>query len=136
MNSIKLTGQEYFFIKVIRQFAFLRKNGYETTSFTVYGKETGIVFENLSINRKIVISWLDTNYLHMSIERKKVITFNRKSVYFEVSELYEKFGNKELNSQINEENIDKLVKDNSSFIKKNLFPIIKGEMWIDELLNF
>ena len=129
---METTLAEEIFLKFVRNFSFLESYGYCGKSFRIGGKEPGVVYENIIADRVIYIYYAENGKLTITVERKKKSLFNRKNMGFTISPMiYESFGCGYLkNIECKHE-----IKENALFIKKYLLPVIKGEMWIDELLK-
>lgn len=133
MKTEELNNQELTFIEIIRAFDFLFKEGYHGKQFSIGGREPGIIFENWVANRIIHIYWSESGFLDVSIKRKKMFA-KSKAVEFSIKDFFKHFNcdHIRLNPPVGSFNI---LKTNADFIQQHLMPVIKGEMWIDELLK-
>ena len=122
---------EKFFIDVYRKFNFLRKLNYTGQEFCLNGREYWVTFENSLLKRKVTIILEEPLQFNVYFERKKMFTFNLQSIRFSIRDTYSIFNCDYLN------NVEsyKEIEENVDFIQQHLMPVIRGEMWIDELIK-
>ncbi len=133
MTFEELNSAELGFIEIIRAFSFLFKEGYHGNQFSLGGREPGIIFENWVANRIVHVYWSENGFLDVSIKRKKIFA-KPNSIEFSIRDCYKYFNCDHIRHSppIGSLNI---LKINADFIQQHLMPVIKGEMWIDELLK-
>ena len=126
-----LSKGEKFFIDVCRKFNFLLKLNYTGQDFCLNGREYWVTFENSLIKRKVIIILEEPLQFNVYFEREKWFAFNLQSVKFSIIDTYSTFNCEYLN------NIEsyKMIERNAEFIQQHLMPVIKGEIWIDELIK-
>lgn len=134
MKIDELNLDEELFIETIRSFNFLFKEGYHGKNFSISGKEPGIELCNWVRNRSIKIFWSEGGFLEIIISRKKIFTFTKYSASFSIRDSYKHFNYEYLiyHPPIGTYN---QLKHNALFIQTHLMPVIRGEMWIDELIK-
>ena len=127
-----LSEGEKFFIDVYRNFNFLLKLNYTGQDFRLSGREYWVTFKNFLLKRKVIIMLEEPLQFNVYFERKmKWFAFNQQSFRFSVKDTYSIFGCEHLNHL----EYYKIIKENAYFIQQNLMPVIKGEIWIDELIK-
>jgi len=133
MDINELNHAEVGFIEIIRAFKFLFSNGYSGKEFSMGGREPGVCFESWIANRQITVYWSEGGYLDVCIKRKKIFR-SLKYRTFSIRDYYKYFNCESLKTDppIGAFNI---LKTNADVIQQYLMPVIKGEMWIDELLK-
>lgn len=133
MQIEELNNAESCFIETIRAFGFLFNEGYHGKRFSIGGREPGITLENHVINRTIHIYWLEEGLLNVKIKREKLFG-NMSSKEFSIRDYYGHFNCEHirLNPPLGRYNI---MKKNADFIQQHLMKVIRGELWIDELIK-
>ena len=133
MNMDELNNAEMGFIEIIRAFGFLFKNGYYGKEFSIGGREPYVCFENWTAKREVIVCWSEGGYLDVSIRRKKIFG-TPKSIMFSIRDYYKYFNCETLKTYppIGTFNV---LKANADVVQEYLMPIIKGEIWINELLK-
>ncbi|MBR4593106.1 MAG: hypothetical protein IKO33_00805 [Bacteroidaceae bacterium] len=131
--SMVLNGNEEFFLYLLRSFDFLRQNGYLIKDFAPYGIIHYLRYENRKIKRRVYIEWESLSY--MSIKISKMSLFGGSE--FELTDIYQYFDRKKtiLDSSSLDDYTPDIIELKVKFIKQYLMPIIKGEIWINELIN-
>jgi len=131
--SIKLTEKESHFLLILRNFAFLRSNGYSPKEFSLYGRETFLNYENNSIKQKLYIEWAPRNYLVIKIFKKSLFGGSE----FELKDIFKFFDKDSVIKELPPMYIDmpEIIALHAKFIQQYLMSVIKGEMWIDELIK-
>ena len=129
----ELNNAELGFLEIIRAFEFLFKNGYSGKEFSIGGREPYVCFESWVAKREVTVCWSEGGYLDVSIRRKKILG-TLKSTTFSIRDYYKYFNCENLKTHppIGTFNI---LKANSDVVQQYLMPIIKGEIWINELLK-
>lgn len=129
--NFELTETEIQFLSLLRNFDFLRSNGYSIKEFVLYGRETYLFYENNNIKQSIYIEWAPINDLKIKFVKKSLFggEFNLKDIlnYFD-----EGISIKDPPIYID---MLEVIELNAKFIQKHLMPIIKGELWIDKLVK-
>lgn len=131
--SIELTEKEIHFLLLLRNFDFLRSNGYSPKEFALYGRETFLNYENNRIKQNLYIEWAPRNDLGIKIFKKSLFGGGE----FELKDVFKYF---DKDSAIKESppmyiDMPEVIELNAKFIQQHLMPIIKGEIWIDELIK-
>jgi hypothetical protein len=131
---MELNTAEKEFIEIKRAFSFLFEEGYHGKDFSIGGREPGIILHNWVKNRIINIFWSEGGFLDITISRKKVFAFHKNTASFSIRDFYKYFncGCLIYNPPIGTYN---QLKHNVEFIQRYLMPVIRGEMWIDELIK-
>lgn len=130
MDNEGLNFQERGLIEILRAFNFLFDNYYHGKEFFLGGRgNPSIVFYNWHIKQTISVVGDESQSWSIIIQRRSFFTFKKKSVVFDISDYYNTFDG----SMIKGKNYT--LKSQAEFIQKNLMPVIKGEMWVDELIK-
>lgn len=130
--EIELTENEQTFILLLRSFGFLRYEGYEVDEFSLSGLCSYISFKKKWSRLRIYIEWAPMNSLRTVI-RKKRLLFDKEF------SLNKAFGiiNKNYVSEYEHPPVyitmQEVINYHAKFIQQHLMPIIRGEMWIDDL---
>jgi hypothetical protein len=125
-----LRESEILFIRMIRSFDFLRSLGYSGESFSVWGPESpSILFVKNSPVRKIGIYIGSRGILEVDIERPPRFIAINKRIHFTVQEVYRYW------PASTADRSPETPEELAEFMQKNLMPVLKGEIWIDELLR-
>ena len=133
---------EYEWIRIIRNFDFLRSLHYDITEMSWCSTEYPLVIldgkiryrRRVHINGGLIYPEKDAEY-SIAIERfvwNPFISFkksNFRSWIFNINECYDYFDCGLVSGQ------SYPIEVQADFIKKYLMPVIKGEMWIDELVK-
>jgi len=127
-----LNENEEFILYLLRSFDFLRYNGYLIKEFAPYGIIHYLRYENRKIKRRVYIEWESSS--HMSIKISKMSLLGGSE--FELTDIYQYFDRKRafLDSSLDDYTPD-IIELKVKYIKHYLMPIIKGEIWINELIN-
>ena len=129
MNIDNLNHQEAGLIEIIRTFNFLRQEGYYEKEITIAGRDLpSVVYHNHIRNRIIRIIGNEKNW-SIIIERKRLIAFSKTSYVFDISDYFKNFNC----SLIKGKNYS--LKSLADFMKQHLMPVIRGDVWINELIN-
>ena len=131
--SMELQENEEFFLLLLRSFDFLRSDGYRITSFYPYGRLHLLEYGNSKNRQTITIEWAPSNYLTITIARSLLSGGGK----FELKDIFRHF---DQNSIVLESPsmlvpMADVIELNVKFIQQHLMPVIRGEMWIDRLLN-
>lgn len=110
----------------------MRSNGYSSTEFSLYGRETYLIYKNNKIKREIYIEWASRNYLGIKIIKKSIFGGGE----FELKDTFNYFDD----STVVKEppiymDMPEVIESNVKFIQQHLMPVIKGEIWVDKLTN-
>ncbi len=127
---MKCNDKEKEMIEILRSFAFLINYGYKENTFKFFMRSNPSVF---FVNRKLhqTVKIIGSDYGSLTpdysiiIERKKLFSYK----VFSIDNYFEYFNC----SLIKERNYS--LQAYAQFIKEWLMPVIKGEMWIDELVS-
>lgn len=131
--EMNLTDNEMALILILRKFDFLRQNDYSIKELLLYGKDHYLIFENTKIRQKLYIEWAPSNSLEIKCTRMLLFgggTFELKDIYKHYESGYS------LKDSIPiYVTMEKVIDLNVNFIQQNLMPVIRGEIWISELLK-
>ena len=129
MNCDELNFREEALIEILRSFNFLSKEGYEAKEFSLEGRGLpSVVYYNYLTGRKIHVIG-DENPWSIVIERKKLFAFRKDSSAFEISDYFKYFNCSLMKGR------NYSLKSLADFMKQHLMPVIRGEVWIDELIK-
>ncbi len=131
--DLYLTEKETHFLLLLRGFDFLRSNGYSSKEFALYGRDTFLNYENNKIKQNLYIEWAPKNHLRIKTIKKSLLGGGE----IELKEIY-KYYDKERDtkeSPLIYIDMTEVIEFNTKFIQLHLMPVIKGEMWIDELIK-
>lgn len=131
--NIDLSEKEIHFMLLLRNFDFLRSNDYSPSEFALYGRDTFLRYENSKIRQALYIEWAPKNYLKIMLIKKSLF----RGGEFELKNLYKYFDKNSKSKESPPIYIDmpEIIEYNVKFIQQHLMPVIKGEMWIDELIK-
>lgn len=125
-----LYPHERALINIIRNFDFLRIYSYHIDEIAYGGRENpSLVFLNYSTKMKIHIIGSESQDYSVQIQRKKFFAIKREELVFDIKDFYQYF-NCELTNNINYS-----LKIQADFVQKFLLPVIKNEVWINDLIN-
>ncbi len=130
MGIRELDYQEFGLIEIIRNFKFLRQENYNEREITIGGRSNpSIIYSNLRANRIVKVLGDESQSWTIVIQRRKLFDFKKDDSFFDISDYYKTFGG----SMVKGKNYT--LKSQVDFIQQYLMPVIKGEMWIDELIK-
>jgi hypothetical protein len=130
MKIEELNYQENGLIEILRAFVFLRQESYHGKEITIGGRSNpSIVYQSYIKNRILHVIGNESQSWSIIIQRKKTFSLHKNSHVFDISDYYKYFNC----SLIKGRNYS--LKSQADFIKQHLMPIIRGEMWIDELIK-
>jgi len=139
MKTSELNRNEFVLIEIIRSFDFLIEEYYNINEISMHTIEyPSLIFEaKKRYNRIVYIRGGIDNKYSVSIQRIRwydTFVFNLKknkvSWIFDISDYYHFFDNDLIQGKAYPLNVQ------ANFIQKHLMPVIKGEMWIDELIEY
>ena len=125
----QLTATETGLLEIIRAFWFLRKEGFEEKEFCLPGRELPTVGYHAPLKR-MAIRIIGNEQLPwtITIERRFGRFLWERRLRIDVSDHYGNFGASMY------KNGAYTLSAQAKFIQSHLMPIIRGEIWIDELL--
>lgn len=130
--EVDITEKEYDFILLLRAFDFLRRERYEIEKFSLF-MEPFILYRNNRIKQDVYIEWY--SLFDVNVKITKYGFFHERS--FEIRNV-KKYFNDNLSSlkEIRRSALgcQNEIEVSSNIIQQHLMPVIRGEMWIDELL--
>ena len=130
--EIELTENEQTFILLLRSFSFLRYEGYEVDEFSLSGLCSYISYKKRWSNLQVYIEWAPMNSL-TTVIRKKRLLFDKE---FSLNKAF-RIINRNYVSEYEHPPIyitmQKVINYHAEFIQQHLMPIIRGQMWIDDL---
>lgn len=125
----ELNDDERNLIEIIRSFSFLRQYGYRENELSIGHREyPTVIFVNAISKRKVRILGSECSW-SIIIERARPFSLITESYAIDISNYYSTFGS----SMIKGKNYT--LKSQAEFIQQYLIPVIKGEMWIDEMIK-
>ncbi len=131
MMNFQLSGSEKFIINEFRHFGFLSNYSYFMKGFKAHGRDGYVLYAHEKNGMEISIRDEDT--LQIYIKRKPIgLVRTERDIMFEVSEICQEFGVQKYPDDLSAEQTFKWY---AEFVKSHLLPVIKGEVWIDELLR-
>lgn len=131
--SVELKENEQCFLLLLRNFDFLRSQGYNIKEFSPYGRWHYLRYENKRIRQSVSMEWDPTNYLLIEISRTSLFhgdTFALKDIY--------RYFDKNMCDLVCPPMyiyMSEIIEINVNLIQQHLMPIIKGEIWIDKLIK-
>jgi len=95
------------------------------------GGTTSTVLSNYSlrVNRIVKVLGDESQSWTIVIQRRKLFDFKKADSFFDISDYYNTFGG----SMVKDKNYT--LKSQVDFIQQHLMPVIKGKVWIDELIK-
>ena len=125
----EINDDERNLIEIIRSFNFLRKYGYHERELSIGHREyPTIIYVNSILKRKVKILGSESSW-SIIIERDRFFSLKSESYAIDISNYYNTFGC----SMIKGKNYT--LKSQAEFVQQHLMPIIKGEIWINELIK-
>ena len=130
MDSEELNSNEKALIEIVRTFSFLKTLGFHEKELLMGSRENpSVVYHNWIANRLVRLIGNESSTWSIIIQRKKAISFNNESILFEISDYYSFFNCSLIKGR------NYTLKTQAEFIKQYLMPVLKGEIWIDELIK-
>lgn len=130
MELKDLNYQEKGLIEILRAFKFLRQESYYEKEISVGGRSNpSIVYYSLRVNRIVKVLGDESQSWTIVIQRKKLFDLNKADSFFDISDYYSTFGGSMMKGK------NYTLKSQVDFIQQHLMPVIKGEVWIDELIK-
>lgn len=130
MDIEELNGDERALIEIIRAFKFLRQENYDEKELCIGRRSNpSIIYYNYKVNRIVKVLGDETQSWAIVIQRKKLFDLNKDDSFFDISDYYNTFGTSMMKGR------NYTLKTQADFIQKYLMPVIKGEIWIDELIK-
>ena len=130
----EVNSEETDFLEINRTFNFMFEEGYHGQAYSIGGREPGITLQNGVKNRIVNIFWSESGFLDVTISRKKILALRKQDTFFSIRDFYKYFNSEYLlfNTPIGTSN---QLKQIAEFIERHLMPVIRGEIWIDELIK-
>lgn len=130
MTIIELNEREKYLLEILRFFEFVKEYRYREYKFLYYiNAYPSVHFKNYQLNQ--VLSIIGSDYGSTengySIIIEKLSFFSYKVL--SISDYYETFGSGMIKGR------NYTLKSQAEFVQQHLMPVIKGEMWIDELIK-
>ncbi|HEY9123903.1 MAG TPA: hypothetical protein VIO15_06155 [Bacteroidales bacterium] len=130
MDIEDLNSDERALIEIIRAFKFLRQESYHEKEISIGGRSNpSIIYYSSKVNRIVKILGDESQSWTIVIQRRKLFDLNKADSFFDISNYYSTFGG----SMVKGKNYT--LKSQVDFIQQHLMPVIKGEVWIDELIK-
>jgi len=122
---MELSFSEECLILVLRNFDFLRHEGYLIDGIVVYGREPFILFKSKAYSREILIQWACHSEINVSFYNTAFLVFRNKKITIEQLASYFGF------TFSNTLNIEHSVYEKAKFCKMQLLEVVKGKMWLN-----
>ena len=135
MEYNELYQHEEFVIQTLRAFKFLREYDYDISRMSYYlsGRSyPTICFNNKKLKRSVCVLG-DENKWCVVIERDYFFSFKMKKFGYDLIDLYRYFNYKP--PMFYGGIAYNHMKIQADFIQQHLIPVIKGEVWVDELIK-
>lgn len=132
--EIEITDTEQALIVLLRSFDFLRYEGYDVKELKLWGPESYLCYKKRWSILEVYIEWAPKNSLRTVI-RKKRLLFNKEFSLHKAFRIINKNYVSEYEHPPMYITMDKVINYHSEFIQQHLMPVIRGEMWIDDLLK-
>ncbi len=130
MDIWDLDCRERGLIEIIRAFKFLRQVAYHETEISIAGRSNpSVIYKCLTKNRIVRIIGDESPSWAIIIQRKRLFGLKQSDFLFEISDYYNLFGSGMVKGR------SYTLKSQAEFIQQHLMPVIKGEVWIDELIK-
>lgn len=130
MDIKELNNKEKAIIEIVRAFNFLDMLDYHVKELIMGGRENpSIVYHNRMANRLIRIIGNECFMWSIIVQRTKIVSFKKESFVFDISDYYSSFNCAMIKGR------NYTLKTQAEFIQQYLMPVIKGEIWIDELIK-
>ena len=128
MNVNELNYKEQALIEILRSFNFLYDLGYHESELTYAGRgNPSLVYENNSINRKVLVIGDETEVWTILIQRKNLFASKEQTV-FDISDYFKEFNSGMIKGK------SYTFNSLTDFIKTNLIPVINGSKWITDII--
>jgi hypothetical protein len=125
----ELYDDERNLIEIIRSFNFLREYGYCEKELSIGHREyPTIIYVNPRSKMKVSILGTENSW-SIIVERWRPVSLRRGSFAFDVSDFFNVFNSSMIKGR------KYSLKAQAEFIQHHLMPVIKGEMWIHELIK-
>jgi hypothetical protein len=126
----ELNYQERDLIEILRAYQFISDEGYKAKEISIEGRShPSVIFTNNNIKQRIHVIGDETQVFSVVIQREKRNLLSKQPHPIEISNYYEYFDCGMMKGRIYTH------KAQAAFIKENLMPVIRGEIWIDKLIE-
>ena len=130
--EIEITDTEQALIVLLRSFDFLRYEGYDVSELRLYGPYSCLCYKKRWSNLQVYIEWAPMNSLRTVI-RKKRLLFDKEFSLNKAFRIINKYYVSEYENPPIYITMQKVINYHAEFIQQHLMPVIRGEMWIDDL---
>jgi len=130
--EIEINDTEQTLILLLRSFYFLRYEGYDVSELRLYGPYSCLCYKKRWSNLQVYIEWAPMNSLRTVI-RKKRLLFDKEFSLNKAFRIINKYYVSEYENPPIYITMQKVINYHAEFIQQHLMPVIRGEMWIDEL---
>ena len=125
---MEFNEREKSLIEILRYFGFVTEYGYKEYGFSFFiNAYPSVHFKNNQLNQVLSIIGSDfgstENDYSIIIEKRKVLSYK----VIDISDYYRTFGGTMIKG------MNYSLKSQAEFLQKNLVPVLKGEIWVDEL---
>jgi hypothetical protein len=129
MITEELNSKEKLIIDILRNFSFLELFGYFVDNISYGGRELpSVIYKNQYNGMQVHFIGNETNYNTM-ILRKKKWALKKSAKVFEISDCFKYF------DVAMQKNRTYTFKSIAEFIQNYLISVIKGEVWINDLIK-
>ncbi|MCB8963532.1 MAG: hypothetical protein H6536_00645 [Bacteroidales bacterium] len=130
MKIDDLDYQEKGLIEILRTFKFLKQLNYQEEEIRIGGRgNPSIIYYNRSENRILKILGDESESWSIVIQRRRLIDLNKSDSFFDISDYYHHFDGEMFKGK------NYSLMSQAMFIQHYLMPVIKGEIWINELIS-
>ena len=130
----KITDTEQTLLLLLHSFDFLRREGYVVNELELYGIYSCLCYKKRWSSLQVYIEWAPKNYLKTVIRKKRLLYYKE----FSLNKAF-RIINKDYVSEYEHPacyiTMQKVINYHSEFIQQHLMPVIRDEIWIDELVK-
>jgi hypothetical protein len=130
MELEELNYQERALIEILRAFEFLHNESYHAKEISFGSRSNpSVIYYNYIKNMKLHVIGDESQSWSVTVQREKNNLLRKETNVFNISDIYKYFNNGLIKGR------NYSLKTQTDFIRKYLMPVIRGEIWIDELVK-
>lgn len=130
--EIEITDTEQTLILLLRSFDFLRREEYVVNELSLYGPYSSLCYKKQWSSLRVCIEWAPENNLKIVIKKRRLL-FDKEFSLHKAFRIINKNYVSEYEHPPIYITMEKVINYHSEFIQQHLMPVIRGQMWIDEL---
>lgn len=130
--EIEITDTEQTLILLLRSFDFLRREGYVVSELRLYGPYSYLCYKKQWSGLQVCIEWVPENSL-ITVIKKRRLLFDKEFSLHKAFRIINKNYVSEYEHPPIFITMERVINYHSEFIQQHLMPVIRDQMWIDEL---